>query len=137
MDMMTDAQRRKIFVLAKAKGLDNETLHALIYNSTKKDSMKYLSKTEAVSIIDALEGKKQTPDGRMTGKQEKYILGLAKDLGWTDSGGSVDMARLNGFINERYHIRFHNWLTKETAGQVIEGLKAMKCRAKAKSTADS
>lgn len=137
MEIMTDAQRRKIFILARKKGLDDEMLHSFVYNLTKKDSLKKLSKAEAINVINALEDKKQAPDGRMTDKQEKYIFGLAKDLGWTESDGSVDLARLNGFINERYHIRFHNWLTKETAGQVIEGLKAMKFRAKEKNTVNS
>ncbi len=128
MNKMSDAQRRKIFKLAGEKGLDSEMLHGFIKNLTGKDSMKRLSITEAIKVIDGLEGKKQTAAGMITAKQWKFIEGLAKEIGWVDDTGGADEKRLGGWLYSKYGVSALNWLTAKKASDVIEGLKAMKQR---------
>lgn len=136
MQAITPAQLRKIHVLAREKGLDNDMLHSVVFKLTAKESLKKLSIIEAVKLIDDLEGTKQTTAGMITEKQKNFIKGLAKDLGWVDASGEVDEKRLNKFINERFNILNIAWLTTKVASQVIEALKAMKNRAKTKNTAN-
>ncbi|MGL4791892.1 MAG: hypothetical protein ACRCW1_10820, partial [Anaerotignaceae bacterium] len=73
MKNLTVAQLRKIHILAKERGLDNEMLHAHIFNLTQKDSIKALSVAEAIKVIDGLEDR----GNRITFKQQRYIEGLA------------------------------------------------------------
>lgn len=128
MNQMSGAQRRKIYMLAGEKGLDNDTLHAYIRSLTGKDSMTQLSIKDAIKVIDGLEGKKQTTAGMITVKQRKFIEGLAKDIGWVDDTGGVDEKRLGGWLYTKYGISALTWLTTKKASDAIEGLKAMKQR---------
>ena len=54
-DPMTDAQRRKIQVLAKALGYDADLLHGRLLIETGKNSSKELTMKEASAFIDALQ----------------------------------------------------------------------------------
>ena len=38
MSKITPAQLRKIYALSKERGIDNDTLHAIVYKLTKKDN---------------------------------------------------------------------------------------------------
>ena len=81
---------------------------------------------EAVTVIDALEGKRQAKNSdHMTAKQEYYLKCLAKEAGMTDEDGGLDEKRLDGFCRARYNVMRYAWLTRQQAGKVIEGLKAM------------
>ena len=116
---ITQAQNRKIHMLAKEYGMDEA--------ETRKDSIKKLTIMEAVKIIDRLEGRAQSYDAKhehMTYRQEAYIKGLAKDMGWVDEG-NADTKRISGFVSKFYGIDNYKWLTKSMAGKVIEGLKKM------------
>ena len=117
---------RKIYATAREHGLDNDLLHIHVQTVTGKDSLKELNITEAVKLIDSLEGKKTPPDRmKMTEKQFRYINMLMKDLGWLDEDGKRDYKRLNGFCSKRYGIDHYRWLTSSKASKVIEGLKNM------------
>ena len=131
---VTPAQMRKIYALSRERNLDSDMLHSHIFALTGKDSIKELSISEAIKIIDSLEGHKTNTPGMMTERQLKLIKGLAKDIGWTDEKGRVDMDRLSGFITERFNIAHINWVNSRTAGQIIEALKAMKNRKKKEET---
>lgn len=119
---ITPAQIRKIHILARERGIDNDTLHAHIYTITKKDSIKELSIREAVKVIDSLSGNE---DNRMTFKQKIFIFRLAKELGWIDENDEVDTDTLRGFIKKQVNVPTEEWLTKQQASLVIEGLKAI------------
>ena len=54
-ELMTDAQRRKIQVLAKALGYDADLLHGRLLIETGKNSSKELTMKEASAFIDALQ----------------------------------------------------------------------------------
>ncbi len=119
---ITASQMRKIHVLAKEYGLDNDLLHIHVETLIGKDSLKKLSLREAVKVIDSLEKRSQD---QMTWKQKYLMDKLLEELGWTDGGGNPDYKRLDGFCSKRYGVDSHKWLTRVSASKVIEGLKSM------------
>lgn len=126
MTRITPAQNRKIHVLAKNNGIDEELLHLYVSQLTKKDSIRNLTIMEAVTVIDALEGRQKSESGNhMTKKQEHYLKALAKENGMIDETGELDEKRLDGFCRARYNVMRYSWLTRQQASKVIEGLKAM------------
>ena len=125
MNGITPAQKRKIWILARQNGMDDELLHLYVSRLTKKSSIRSLTIMEAVSVIDALEGKERQPADHMSTKQEYYMKALAKELGMIKEDGSLDEKRLNGFCRGRYGVGSYSWLTRTQASRVIEGLKAM------------
>lgn len=126
---ITPAQNRKLHMLAKEYAIDDEMLHAIVYQETKKDSIKKLTIMEAVKVIDRIEGKKQVVNSskeHMTYKQEAFMVALAKELGWVDASGGLDAKRLNGFCKKYCGIERYKWLSISMAVKVIEGLKNLK-----------
>ena len=105
MQPITTSQMRKIYAAAREHGLDNDLLHIHLQTVTGKESLKELTMSEAIKLIDSLEGKKgRTGSMQMTEKQFRYINMLMKDLGWMDENGKRDYKRLNGFCSKRYGI---------------------------------
>ncbi len=126
MNLISTSQMRKIYALARERGMDNDLLHVYITNITKKESIKTLTIMEAVKVIDALEEKSTSgKELSMSKKQFAYINMLLKDLGWMTEDGECDYKRLNGFIKKRYALEHYKWLTVSEASRVIEGLKNM------------
>jgi len=125
MRKITPAQCRKIHILAKEQGIDNDTLHAHIYAVVKKDSIKELSIMEAVKVIDSLSGNEV---GKMTYRQREYIFKLAKELKWVDAEGKVNIDILNGFIKKQVNVHAEQWLTQKQASIVIDAMKAINKR---------
>lgn len=119
---ITAAQMRKIHVLARDYGMDNDLLHVHVQTVTGKDSLKKLSLGEAVRVIDSLE--KRSVD-QMTRRQKYLIDRLLQELGWTDEQGKPDYKRLDGFCGKYCGVDSHKWLTRRDASNVIEGLKNM------------
>ena len=125
MAKLSNAQIRKIFYLKKERGLDDELLRSFIYTLVGKSSIKSLTMREAITVIDALDGKQQVSQGRLSTKQQKYIEGLAVQCGWIGDDERVDMKRLNAWLEKRYKVSSILWLTPKNASDAIEGLKAM------------
>lgn len=119
---ITAAQMRKIHVLARDYGMDNDLLHVHVQTVTGKDSLKKLSLGEAVRVIDSLE--KRSVD-QMTRRQKYLIDRLLQELGWTDEQGKPDYKRLDGFCGKYCRVDSHKWLTRRDASNVIDGLKNM------------
>ncbi|MCM1304590.1 MAG: regulatory protein GemA [Lachnospiraceae bacterium] len=119
---ITASQMRKIHVLARDQGLDNDLLHVHIQTLTGRDSLKKLSLGEAARVIDSLE---HGLSDRMTWKQGCLMNQLLEELGWTDAQGKPDHKRLDGFCSKRFGVDSHRWLTRGDASKVIEGLKNM------------
>lgn len=119
---ITAAQMRKIHVLARDYGMDNDLLHVHVQTVTGKDSLKKLSLGEAVRVIDSLE--KRSVD-QMTRRQKYLIDRLLQELGWTDEQGKPDYKRLDGFCGKYCGVDSHKWLTRRNASNAIEGLKNM------------
>lgn len=68
----TKGQLRAIWGLAKTKGIDEETLHALVARETGKASIASLSKAEANKVIVALGGEAQTPARGNSIRNQQY-----------------------------------------------------------------
>ena len=129
MTKITPAQMRKIYALARERGMDDELLHIHVSTLSGKEHLKELTLPEAIVIIDSLAGKQiaglNPKVNPATMKQCSYLEGLASELGWTDEDGKVDMLRLNGFAKSQYGVDRYQWLTKSQASNVIEALKGM------------
>ena len=129
MTKVTTAQIRKIHVLARERAMDEELLHLYIKNLVHRDSIRALTITEAVRVIDGLSGRGTEPGReKATARQMHYIRGLMAQLGWTDEEGRADMARLDGLLRTKFRLESHRWLDRAKASQVIEALKAMAAR---------
>lgn len=129
MTLATAAQKRKIFMLAGASGMDNELLHSYVYALVRKGSLRELTVAEAVKVIDGLSGKdvRASEPARegMSYRQRSYILSLVKKLGWVDGDGEADEYRLSQFCRKQYNTLHWYNLTRSQAGKAIEALKAM------------
>lgn len=126
---ITPAQNRKIHTVARDYAIDNEMLHEIVHQETGKESIATLSIMEAVKVIDRLEGRRQVSNSEkehMSYRQEAFIKGLAKELGWVDDSGKLDEKRLNGFCRKYCGIERYKWLSMKMASKVIEGLKNLK-----------
>ena len=126
MAKISKAQQRKIFILAREHGLDDELRREYIHTLTSKTSTKFLTMKEAIKVIDNLEGKQTA--GRITTKQRLYIEGMAKEIGWVDEVGKLNQERLNTWLHKRYGVSHITCLTSKAASDAIEGLKAMIAR---------
>ena len=131
---ITVNQIRKIHVLAKERGMDDELLHAYIQTLTKKESLKELTVSEGIRVIDTLEGKAEEYKGQAKAsyKQMQYIYGLMKRLGWVTDKGEPDTDRLDRFLQSPkagINLGSHKWLDRAKASRLIEALKSMSERA--------
>ena len=83
MRRITQAQQRKIHAMARELGMDDDLLHSYVSMMAQKDSLKALSLTEAIKVIDGMEAKKGYAAGdRISRRQEQYLFILMKKLGW-------------------------------------------------------
>lgn len=126
MTMITKPQMRKLYATAREKGIDNDLLHDMVKSRYKKDSVRALTIKQAANLIDVLETGRTVslPTGRplhlITERQIYKIRELEKALGWAENP-----ARLRGFIKKYAGNDNVEWLTKEQAWRVIEGLKSV------------
>ncbi len=126
MKKITQGQMKKIHVLAKEIGMDDDLLHEYIFMLTEKESLKQLSLNDATRVIDGMMGKKGYAQGdRISFRQENFIFILLKKMGWTDAKGDPDIKRLNGFIKKQYGIEDYRWLTRGIASKIIEAFKEL------------
>lgn len=123
MNGITYPQIKKIYALAKERGMDNDELHELVHIVTGSDSIKSLSAQQAANVIDRLTGGKATGGAGSTPRQRNLIEQLAKELGWTS-----DPRRLRRFIEKQHGVSHPKYLTQQQASQIIEALKSMKRR---------
>lgn len=137
---VTYEQIKKIYALAKERGMDNDLLHEHMEMLTGKPSIRALTKQEGIILIDSLEGKagNRNVKDRATAKQMHYIYGLMKELGWTNEEGKPDLDRLNRFLRSDkagFNLEDYRWLNIGTASSLIEAFKDMASREKGKTVA--
>lgn len=135
---VTYDQIKKIYAAAKERGMDGDLLHEHMEMLLHKSSIKELTKREAATLIDSLEGKAPSGQDHATGRQMQYIYGLMKELGWTTEDGKPDLERLNRFLQSEkagFHLSDYRWLKKGPASDLIEALKAMAARKQEKEVA--
>lgn len=132
MEKINYPQIKKIYGLAKERGMNDEQLHDLVRAVTQSDSIKALSKAQGIAVIDRLSGKAaRAADakerGRATPNQIWQINRLAEELGW-----NTDPTRLRRFLEAQQQVSHTSYLSPKAAQNVIEALKAMKRRTAAK-----
>ena len=120
---VTAEQTRKIYAMARKNGIGNDELHDIVYGLTGCESIKSLSKQQAIRVIDRLNvltGVEKNVPNRATEPQQMYILRLAREMGWSD-----DPARLRGFLEAKAGVSDVRFLSINSAGKIIEALKAI------------
>ena len=127
---ITNGQMRKIYVLSRERGMENDLLHEYIYALKKKDSMTKLTLSEGIRVIESLEEKtaESKGDDKASYKQMQYIFGLMKELGWITETGEADTDRLDRFLQSPkagINLGSYKWLTRGKASNLIEALKSM------------
>lgn len=124
-------------MLKKEGKLDQ--LHSIIFDITGKKSTKVLSFYEANLIIDRLKGNmkgnyytesfKKTPNlqGKISAAQISKIKAQMYELKKYDTNEYTESIekRLQGFLKKNVKIEQLNWLSKEDASNIIEGLKCL------------
>lgn len=138
MASISAAQMKKIWVMARNDlGMDSDLLHSLVKGRTGKESLRDLTSDEAKVVIDVmtdLVGGEEprtvnvpigTGDRAMvvplaSQAQLWYINRLARDLGWDRTP-----QRLQAFVRKFAHVDQLQWLTRESAWKITEGLKRM------------
>ena len=100
-NVLTPQQMRCIYALARGGGISNDDLHAVVFTTTGKDSIRLLTTADAKQVIDRLKrltGQETTaPHNRPTKEQVAKIYALAAKLGWAD-----DPKRLRAFLEKRF-----------------------------------
>ena len=130
MKKITAAQTRKIHVISRERGIDDDLLHEHIQMLTGKESLKELSCGDAAKVIDRLEGNTPSCRDPASYRQLSYIKGLMKKLGWIDGDGNPDMARLDGMCRKYAKVDSYRWLDNGGASKLIEALKNMAAQKK-------
>lgn len=135
------AQKRNpysaIWAMARELGLDNESLHDLIFAETGRSSMREMTPSEQTLVEMRLgrmkdgsrpqrgisQKRTDTEGNPATIALRKKIYALCGVLGWNNEN-----ARINGFVKKMCGVERIEWLNRAQCGKVIEGLKAMLAR---------
>lgn len=128
-ETITTPQIRKLFAMSKQLGMDEVDLRGIVFNMTGSEHISTITKAQANRLIDYLQDK-QRGDYRpaAASRQQLYLIRkLAAELGWNDNP-----KRLAGFIQRQAGVEHERWLDAGGAWKVIEGLKKMLQREKAK-----
>ncbi len=130
MKKITPAQRKKIYATAREIGMDNDLLHGVVEELTKKEHISDLTIAQAARVIDHITMNTDSrrfidlPTGRKvamaTQKQMWKVQDLEEKLGWKDNP-----KRLRGFCRKYAGVDNPDWMTKEQAKRIIEGLKSL------------
>lgn len=127
--LKSHAQVKRIFGLAKEKGLDSDELHALVEDATRKTSIAKLSITEADAVIARLGGEplaaRRTVHYRRRKAGVRQIaqpthLQLMRDLAARRGIGEEGLAK----IAARMHVAYPPLTTSDT-NKLVEALKDM------------
>lgn len=132
---------RTLWAIAKSPelGMTDEDLHAVVERETGKESMRKLTQGEINTLARILQNmkdgtkrpvtEKRTDEGGdpRTVQQRRKIYALCEELGWND-----DPRRIQGFVKRVTHVDRIEWLNMAQCEKVIEGLKAILRRQKAK-----
>ena len=124
------AQMRKIYALARERGMDGDLLQVHIGILTGKASLKEITVSDGIRIIDSLEEKRREAAGKdgASPRQLRYIYGLMGKIGWTTEAGEPDTDRLDRFLQSPkagFNLGSHKWLMRSAASRLIEALKDM------------
>ena len=116
-----DAQQKKIiWAVAKAGGVEKEDLYAAIFHMFEVERMSALSWTQAELLIRELRRKQAGlgPD-KMTPDQYRAVLAYASRLSWTRE-------HLRNYVKKQTGVEEIIWLTVHQARAILAGLEKIK-----------
>jgi hypothetical protein len=124
---ITDNQIRKIWAVARENNFEEDFVRHIAEQVSGRPSISGLTKDEAIKVIDRLTGKQikgnqqaPRPANMATTKQLWKVRQLIKDLGWDDNP-----KRLEAYLLKYTGVAKLEWLTKQKAIGLIDGLKAI------------
>lgn len=124
-NVLTPQQMRCIYALARGGGISNDDLHAVVFTTTGKDSIRLLTTGRRQAGDRPAETADRTGDDRAahrpwTKEPGGEIYALAAKLGWAD-----DPKRLRAFLEKRFGASHPTFLDDKHARNCIEAMKAM------------
>lgn len=130
-DKLTGGQLRMIWMTAKDKGLDEDTLRALVNRETGSTSISKLTKAQAAQVINAMaedsvrsKRRHANLDGRpnmATGAQARKIEAM-----WAERSRADDKAAsLREFLRHKFTVEDLRFLSRRRASDVIHALEKM------------
>lgn len=128
MEGITGAQIKKLWALAREQGMGKEDLYALIRRESAQDSMKALSKHQAIQVINVLDPPRRqrrtdTSGPAWTRGERQKVYRLTGELGWNNNND-----RINGFVKRMFRVERLEWLDEGQLRKLIEMLKKMVAR---------
>lgn len=128
----TTAQVRRIFGLARTRGLDEADLHTLVEETTRKTSIRLLTTPEADLVIERLGGEAMTARRtvqhrrKQAGVEQLVPQGQLEKIADLAAGRNWSAEALQNFCRRQCgHFPLR---TTTDANKVIEALKAMNRR---------
>lgn len=117
MELITSAQIKKLWTMAKQLNLTSEAMHQIVMELTGVESVKAMSKAAANHLIDIFDGHISGKYGSdiATNKQLFAIESYRAELGW-------DSEHLRSFISRTSGVHHIQWLDRKAASKVITGL---------------
>lgn len=105
----------------------NDLLHALIFRTAGKQSVKELTYLEAFRVLEELKKEKIAP-GKMSSGQQSKAWALMKELSRLSPSEATDGERMVGIITKVTGVSCSKknpfvWLSKKQGNKVIEMLK--------------
>lgn len=117
-------------ISSKQLGMDSDDVHSLVLRETGKDSMRKCTDLQLEKVLKSLKlmtGMQEARSGRATTAQLKYIASLEYQLGW-----DKNPERMRGFLKKNNYPATVKWLTVKQASNLIEGMKKVLERERAK-----
>lgn len=111
----TRGQIAKMWCMAKQLKMDGDILHDFVFSVTGERHISQLSSTQAGRVLMEMS-RYFEQSHKITGAQKSKIFKLMYLLGWQP-------VQLRGFVKKMTGIEIINWLNREQAYKVIEGLK--------------
>lgn len=104
--MITKPQITIIHVLLAKRGLKEEKAGiVLTYTNDRSSHVSEMSKKEAATLIQHLSGESKFNNSVDRGeKQRRYIIAMARQMGWTTTDGRADMVKINSWIAKYGHL---------------------------------
>ncbi len=117
MELITDAQMKKLWAMSKQLNLTSEIVHQLVMELTGQGRVKGMSKADANHLIDIFDEHLSGKYGSdmATNKQLYAIERYRSSLGWDDD-------HLANFVFKVSGIQHIQWLDRKAASKVITGL---------------
>lgn len=118
LEMITEAQIKKIWYESKQLGLSEDVLYEVVETLTDKKHLHDLTKKEGILLIDLLlQHKRDSVErpGMATSRQLWKIEQLRQELGWHQE-------RLRNHIKKYSHVEHLMWLDAKAASDIITGM---------------